>query len=113
MKYIKLFEDYVPSKEENENEFEEDYVPSKEEKENEFKYMMLARWQSDCNYFLGYGCGSERVLPCKNVEEHISRMKKLWEELPVKPEWLSYEEIETYEKDMIENRELKTNRFLN
>lgn len=94
MKYIKLFENF-------ENE--------QSEKDNKFNYMLLNRWQSDCEYFLGYGCGSENILPSKSVEEHILNMKELWKKLPVKPEWLSYEQIEQYEKDMLENREKKLN----
>jgi hypothetical protein len=101
MKYIKMFEEITKK-----------YVPSKEEAAHQFEYMMLNRLQSDCEYFLNYGCGSERVLPSKDVEEHISRMKELWNKLPVKPEWLTYEQIEQYEKDMLENRIEKINRSL-
>jgi hypothetical protein len=97
MKYIKLFEDYVPSK---------------EEKEKEFEYMLLGRLKSDCEYFLGYGCGSSRLWAA-TVEEHIVKMKELWNLLPVKPEWLSMEQIEKYEKEMLINREEKINRLIN
>lgn len=87
MKYLKLFEDYQNTREDT------------------FHYMFLSRLQSDCEYFLGYGNGSESVLPSKNIETHISLMKEIWEKLPVKPEWLSYEEIEDYEKRMLDLRE--------
>lgn len=65
------------------------------------KYMMLGRLQSDCDYFLGNGKGSEKVLYYDSIEEHISEMKKLWNELDVKPEWLSMEDINEYEEKML------------
>lgn len=65
------------------------------------KYMMLGRLQSDCEYFLGNAKGSEKVLYYDSVEEHISEMKKLWNELDVKPEWLSMEDINEYEEKML------------
>lgn len=66
-----------------------------------FNYMMLSRLESDCKYFLGYGGRSERVLWAGSVEEQISEMKKLWNELEVKPEWLTMEQINDYEAKML------------
>lgn len=65
-----------------------------------FNYMMLSRLQSDCEYFLGWGNGGGRVFP-DTVKEHIAEMKRLWSILPEKPEWLSYEQIESYEQRML------------
>jgi len=69
----------------------------------DFNYRLLGRLQSDCEYFLGNGGGSERSLWADTVEEQIAKMKELWNGLPKdgKPEWLSMEEIEKYEKDML------------
>ncbi len=64
------------------------------------QYMLLSRLQSDCDYFLGFGIGNIKHLWAGNVPEHIFEMKKLWNELTVKPEWLSFEEILNYEKEM-------------
>lgn len=69
--------------------------------DDKFNYMMLSRLQSDCEYFLNYGHGSVRNLWGDDVERHIGEMKRLWNQLPIKPEWLSYEKIEEYEKDML------------
>lgn len=66
-----------------------------------FNYMMLSRLESDCKYFLGYGGRSERTLWAGSVEEQISEMKKLWNELEVKPEWLTMEQINDYEAKML------------
>jgi hypothetical protein len=84
MKHIKKFENYKS----NEND-------------DTFNYQMLSRLQSDCDYFLGYGNGYINNLHFKNIEEHISEMKKLWNNFDEKPEWLSYDEIENYENKMI------------
>ena len=65
-----------------------------------FEYMMLSRLQSDCEYFLNYGKGSLNRLPSKNIDEHITYMKELWNKLKIKPEWLSLEDILNYEKEM-------------
>jgi len=64
------------------------------------KYMMLSRLKSDCLYFLGNGCGSEKRLWALAVENQILEMKKLWNEIVVKPEWLTLEEIDDFKKQM-------------
>lgn len=94
MKNIKKYNDFI-----NESSEELSYE-DKMEKEQKNDYAMLNRLQSDCEYFLNWGNGSESVLYYKNVEDHISEMKKLWNELVKKPKWLTYEEIEQYEKNM-------------
>lgn len=62
--------------------------------------MLLSRLQSDCEYFLGHGGRSVRNLWADTVEEHIAKMKELYDLVPEKPEWLSYEQILDYEKKM-------------
>ena len=66
-----------------------------------FQYMMLGRLQSDCDYFLGFGGRSERCLWAGNVKDQIKEMKERWNRLKVKPEWLTMEQIEEYERQMI------------
>jgi hypothetical protein len=85
MKYLKGWESFNESSEN----------PQK------FDYMMLGRLQTDCDYFLGHGNRSERNLYYGNVPEHIQAMKDLWNKLEAKPEWLTMEEIEKYEKEMM------------
>lgn len=72
----------------------------------EFDYMMLSRYKSDCDYFLGYGNGYEGHLYFKEVNEHCNEMKKLYESFADedKPEWLTAEQIEEYRVKMIETR---------
>ncbi len=74
--------------------------------DNSFSYMFLSRLHSDCKYFLDMGDGSVKVLYHNSVEEHINDMKKRWNELPTdgKPEWLTFEEIERLEKEMINKK---------
>lgn len=72
-------------------------------KEKSFQYMMLDRLRSDCDYYLGYG---NRYLGClwgKNEKAHIEAMKSIWHSFSSseKPEWLTWEEIEKYEEEML------------
>ena len=73
------------------------------QKDNRFRYMLLSRMQSDCAYFLGNGNHSENCLWGGNVKDHISYMKALWESFSEheKPEWLTYEQIQNFEKRML------------
>jgi hypothetical protein len=66
----------------------------------QFRYMMLDRLRSDCDYYLGWGKFSERILRSNNIDVHITEMKRLWYSLPIKPEWLSLEQIDEYEHKM-------------
>jgi hypothetical protein len=72
-----------------------------EGKEQEFQYMMLGRLETDVEYFLGAGNGSEKHLWAGNVKDQIKEMKKIWNMLKVKPEWLTMDQIKQYEKDMM------------
>ncbi|MCB6416602.1 hypothetical protein LI221_16340 [Faecalimonas umbilicata] len=69
--------------------------------EHEFQYMMLGRLRSDCEYYLGYGNRSPRILS-DDPQGHIDRMKELWREFPAhkKPQWLTWNQILEYEKEI-------------
>ena len=73
--------------------------------DNEFNYMMLSRLKTDNDYFLGNGNRNSKHLWATNVEDQITEMKRLWNILPVKPEWLSMEDILNYEKQMTDLKE--------
>ena len=75
--------------------------------DNKFDYMMLSRLEQDCKYFLGYGNGYEKHLWAGNVEDQIAEMRKIYNKLPEKPQWLSLEDIDKYEKDMLAKRDSK------
>lgn len=68
-----------------------------------FKYMLLDRMKLDCNYYLGNGGKCNKYLWSAIPEEHIANMKALWNSFPddAKPEWLTKEQIEEYEKEML------------
>ena len=70
--------------------------------DEKFRYQFLSRLQSDCNYFLGHGNRCKKYLWGQQVDAHVAYMKALWLSFPAgrKPEWLSFEEIEVYEKRM-------------
>jgi D-hexose-6-phosphate mutarotase len=73
-----------------------------EESPYRFNYMMLSRMQSDCEYYLGYGNRNKSRLAGESVATHIERMKELHNSFPEgeKPEWLTFERILEYEKQM-------------
>lgn len=75
-----------------------------EENPYRFNYMMLGRLRSDCDYYLGYGNRNKSRLCGGSVKEHIEKMKELHNSFPEgqKPEWMTYEEILEYEKQMSE-----------
>lgn len=70
--------------------------------DNRHNYMLIDRLRSDCEYFLNWGNGNLKRLYYGNIKDHIAGMKKLWNDFKEKPQWLSLEQIEQYEKDMLE-----------
>lgn len=71
-------------------------------KDDTFKYQMLSRLQMDCDYFLGNGNRAEKYLWATNVLDHIKLMRALYNsfEDDKKPEWLTEQDIDNYEKEM-------------
>ena len=72
--------------------------------EDEYNYMLLGRYQSDCEAHLGV---SNRKI--KDIKNHIQMMKELWNSLEVKPLWLSMEQILEYERLMNTRESVKEN----
>lgn len=82
-------------------------ISEKEMKERKFQftYMMLSRLQSDCiGYLSSTDCRfrNPKNIWGKNVPDHIAKMKELWNKIPedIKPEWLSWDDILRYEREM-------------
>jgi len=65
-----------------------------------YEYMLLDRLRQDNDYFLGFGARNPNRLWAGNVDEQIAEMKKLYNSLPEKPEWITMEDIEEYERKM-------------
>jgi len=64
-------------------------------------YLFLGRMQSDLDYALNersLGYGAEKHLMMLNFEDQIKEMKKLWNRVDEKPEWLTKRDIADYEK---------------
>ena len=83
----------------------EKHVASLNDADLENRYALLDRLRSDCNYFLlllAMGTKDESVLWAKSVSAQIAVMKVLWESLPEdgKPEWLTWEIILHFEREM-------------
>lgn len=77
----------------------------------EYKYMLLDRLKQDCEYFLGNGNGNVDTLWAKDIDEQIAKMKELYNSFTddEKPEWITIDDINNYEKKMKEyNKEKKT-----
>ena len=74
--------------------------PLTESEDNEYQYMLLDRLKTDCEYFLGNGNRNEKHLWAGSVEAQINEMKKIWNNLKEKPEWLTMKDINNYEKLM-------------
>lgn len=74
--------------------------------EMKFRYSLLRRLQSDCEYFLHNGHGHEKFLWAGTVEKQIEKMEELWNsfENDEKPEWLTMEQIYSYERKMLQYR---------
>lgn len=70
------------------------------ESAQQFEYMMLDRLRTDCNYFLIHPV--EKHLWAGSIDEQIKEMKRLWNLLKVKPEWLTMEQIDEYKREMEE-----------
>ena len=68
----------------------------------EFLYMMLARLQSDCEYWLGWGKRCDKHLWALDPVEQIKEMRKVYAVLPEEPEWLTPAQLDEYEHKMLE-----------
>ena len=75
-------------------------LSKREERMKEFKfdYMMLNRMQMDCKYY--DSAEHYNNSHASTIRQTIDRMKEIWNKFPedLKPEWISLEEIEGYEK---------------
>lgn len=81
---------------------------SKDNEGSEYDYMLLSRLKSDCDYFLGNGNRYEKHLWAGNIDDQIAKMKELYNKLPEKPEWLTMEDIENYEKEMKQDKKTES-----
>lgn len=66
-----------------------------------FNYQMLDRLRSDCDYYLGYGNRNVKALWAKDEKVQIDIMRALYDKVPESPEWLTKEQIDSYEQKMI------------
>lgn len=78
----------------------------------EFNYMLLDRLKTDCEYFLGNGNRNEKHLWAGSVDAQIKEMKKIWNSLKEKPEWLTMEDINNYEKLMKDKKAIRQSKNL-
>ena len=67
--------------------------------DEKFNYMMLDRLRQDCIYAINQS-KSTRKLWGDTVDAHIAEMRRLYFLVKEKPEWLSLEDIDMYEKEL-------------
>lgn len=91
--------DWILEEVEN-TQLESKFNSLREENNQEHEYMLLDRLKQDCDYFLGNGNRDEKCLWAGSVDGQIAKMKNLYNILSEKPEWLTMEDIENYEKEM-------------
>ena len=83
------------------NQSEIDFIFSS--KDEKYPYMILSRLKSDCDYYLGAGNKADKHLWALNPKDQIAYMRAIYDRLEEKPEWLTSEQIDEYEKKMIDN----------
>lgn len=70
------------------------------QKDFRFEYMLLNRLQCDCDYYLYYlsygGRNAQHCLWAHDEQKQIDKMRELYDLLPIKPEWLTREQIDEY-----------------
>jgi len=78
-------------------------IPEVLNHDEKFRYQLLDRMRCDCLYYLGNGNRQKKYLWAGNEADHIAYMKAIWNSFPAdaKPEWLTLEQIEEFEKQMI------------
>ncbi len=70
-----------------------------------FNVRLFGRLQQDCEYYLGFGGRAKKHLWAGDEVEQIRKMKELYAGFTVKPEWLTMEGIEWYEKRMLHGQD--------
>ena len=83
------------------NQSEIDFIFSS--KDEKYPYMILSRLKSDCDYYLGAGNKADKHLWTLNPKDQIAYMRAIYDRLEEKPEWLTSEQIDEYEKKMVDN----------
>lgn len=70
----------------------------REDADQKFEYQLLSRLQQDCKYSIQNN--SLRHLWGITVEDHIAKMRELYDQLKEKPEWISEQDIDSYEEQL-------------
>lgn len=73
------------------------------DKSFQFEYGMLSRMQQDCNVHISTirdGIGN-RTISDDMKASHFAEMKELWNKVPKKPEWLTWNELVELEKEVM------------
>lgn len=69
-----------------------------------YDYQLLARLQGDCDYYLGAGGRHPKHLWAGSEAEQIRKMREIYGRLAVKPAWITKDDIDLYEREMLPER---------
>lgn len=65
------------------------------------EYALLDRLRCDCEFYLSYGNHNAYYsLWAHDAQKQINKMRELYDLLPIKPEWLTKEQIDEYATKM-------------
>ena len=84
------------------NSFNHKKMDISNNQDHRFGYMLLGRLVEDCKYYLDHK-GTEKDLWSGGVEQQIYNMKELYDTVPVKPEWLTDQQL----RDIIKQMEIE------
>ena len=93
---------YVPNLKEDADPSNVDFIFSG--KDEKYPYQMLSRLKSDCDYYLGAGNRADKHLWALNPKDQIAYMKAIYDRLEEKPEWLTLDQINDYERQMLSEK---------
>ena len=93
---------YVPNIKEDADPSNVDFIFSGKDKK--YPYQMLSRLKSDCDYYLGAGNRANKHLWALNPKDQIAYMKAIYDRLEEKPDWLTLDQINDYEKQMLSEK---------
>jgi len=105
----KICDKFTESKMKESEETPKSFLADSIHRDPEFGYRLLGRMQSDCEYVLG-ACQSHgenkgalrHLWASGDPREQIACMRYIYNHLPEKPDWITEEDIDNYEKRLNE-----------
>lgn len=103
VQYVENLKNKVESLKDEIRNSKEDIKEDVSNDDEEYLYQLLDRLKSDCDYYLNNGNRDESVLWAGNVKDQLEMMKEVYNSLNEKPDWITMDDIEAYNKKMTQN----------